>query len=709
MTTKSPTTSPVPSPAPRPRFSADTGTLISDTETFKNGIQAFREYMPMQNLEYGATGDPITANRAKLYRYNTYGKDAAVFMLDTRSFRSAPVASVTNPTDPTQIGTFLAAAFAPGRTMLGTQQKADFKADLLSAKAAGITWKFVFCPEPVQNFGPFGGSDRYEGYAAERTELLKFIDDNDITNVVFVAADFHGTAVNRLSYQLAPGQPQIQTDSIEIITGSVAYDKPFGPTIVDLATSFGLITAPQRAVYDAYTPAQAIQKEGFVQGIINGTLSTLGYNPLSLFTNPLPSVSLVSGVYSATHTYGWTEFNIDATTQKLNLKTWGLAPYNKAELDADPLAITTRTSAIVQEVDLTPTPLINAAAAAGLSAVSDTSPINLTTAAGVIPTGGVFTGNGVAGDTFDPALVAPGVHVITYTAAGQSVAFNVTTTLAPTVTATPTNALTTTLKSSIVLSDTGLATGVGGAEIPAFDPASKRAFAASNAGIQVVDLTNPSAPVKLTPIDPTADGLGSKDVSHVIVKNGVLAVSLIASPDKTFQEKWPSTTPPPVPSSVPPTSGPCPDQLTFTPDGTKVLVANEGEMTLPVIQPAPPALPLPVPAVPNPDGSVSIIDISAGLVSPHRHHRQFRRLEWSGGRPPRPGHPRLPRQLRPDRPRAGIHRHRSRRPHRYGHHSGSQRRRHPQHRQRLLHGHQPPRFEELRPAPCGLLGPRRRG
>jgi phosphodiesterase/alkaline phosphatase D-like protein/2',3'-cyclic-nucleotide 2'-phosphodiesterase (5'-nucleotidase family) len=600
------------------RFSADTGSLISDTETFNNGVQAFREYMPIQNLQYGATGDVTTANRAKLYRYNTYGKDAATFMLDTRSFRSAPVASITNPTDPAQIGAFLAASFAPGRTLLGAAQKADLKADLLSAKAAGITWKFIFCPEPIQNFGPLGGEDRYEGYAAERTEILKYIDDNQITNVVFVSADFHGTAVNRLSYQLAPGQPQIQTNSIEIITGAVAYDKPFGPTIVDLATAFGLISGPQRAFYDSLTPAQALQKEGFVQSIINGTLNALGYNPLTLFTNPLPTVTLASGAYTATHSYGWTEFSINATTQKLNLKTWGIAPYSQEELDADPLAITSRTPAIVQELDLTPKPLINAAATAGLAVAADTSPINLSAAAGVSPPGGTFSGNGIAGDTFDPALAPLGANTITYTVAGQSASFTITTSAAPVIPAAPTNALTASLKSSIVLSDNGLATGNGGAEIPAFDPASKRAFAASNAGVQVVNLANPSAPIRLAPIDPTVDGVGSKDVSHVIVKNGVLAVSLIASPDKTLPGKvafYDASTSAFI-SSV--TVGANPDQLTFTPDGSKILVANEGEMALASTNPL----------GGNPDGSVSIIDVSGGFIAPPVTTANF--AAWNG-------------------------------------------------------------------------------
>ncbi len=590
-----------------PRFAADTGDLISDTETFLNGIQAFREFMPMNFAQYGATGDVTTANRAKLYRYNTYGRDAATFVLDTRSFRSAPLPEVTNPTDPAQINAFLVGAFAPGRTMLGDRQKADFKADLLSAQGAGITWKFVFCPEPVQNFGPFGGSDRYEGYAAERTELLKFIDDNNITNVVFVAADFHGTAVNRLSYQTGPGQPQIQTDSIEILTGSIAYDKPFGPTIVDLATNFGLLTPAQQAAY--YSLPNGPTKESIVISIINGSLAPLGYNPLSATAEPLPGTTqLLNGLYTATNSYGWTEFSIDPVTHNLNLRTWGIEPYNKTELDADPAGVTARTPAIVSEFEMVPAMLsINAAAMAGFSLDSYSSPLNLTTAAGVFPVGGTFSGPGINGDTFDPALAPVGTSVVTYTYGTQSATFNVTVTAQAPVSATPTNAFTTVLKSEIVLSDTGTASGVGGAEIPAFDPATDLAFAASNAGVQVVDLSNPSSPVMLAPIDLTADpyNLSSKDVSHVIVKNGVLAVSIISVPN----------TDPGTVAFIDPASrallgsvavGAVPDQLIFTPDGSKVLVANEGEKELFATNPA---------SI-NPEGSVSIIDVSGGFAAP---------------------------------------------------------------------------------------------
>ena len=258
-------------------------------------------------------------------------------------------------------------------------------------------------------------------------------------------------------------------------------------------------------------------------------------------------------------------------------------------------------------------PTFNVAATAGLSATANnSSPINLFTAAAPVPAGGAFSGPGVSGNTFDPGSVAAGVHVINYSytdsfGATQSASFNITVSAPASVVATaPTNALSVALKSSIILTDTGLVTGSGGAEIPAFHPASKRAYAASGVGVQVVDLTNPSAPVKLAPILPASLGLGSNDVSHVIVKGNVLAVSLIAAPDKTLPGKvaFFNAADGTLLGSV--TVGAVPDQLVFTPDGSKVLVANEGEMALASTNPA----------GGNPEGSVSIIDVSGGFVAP---------------------------------------------------------------------------------------------
>lgn len=335
-----------------PRFAGDTGILISDTETFHHGLQAFREYHPVADREYGATGDYVTAGRIKNYRFNTYGSDAATFVLDARSFRSPPLPAITNPNDPTQVAAFLTGSFAPGRTLLGAQQLADLKQNLLESQAAGILWKFIFCPEPVQNFGPLGGEDRYEGYAAERTSLLKYIDDAHISNVVFVTADFHGTVVNRLSYQLGPFQPQIQTNSFEIITGSVAFDKPFGPTIVDLGAALGVVDSATRNLYNSLP--NGLTKESIVLAVVNGGLAGLGYNPISATANPLPTMQLLEGLYSSTNTYGWTEFNIDPNTHVLDVKTWGILPYSQTELEAAPASVSGRIPTVVSRFAVAP-------------------------------------------------------------------------------------------------------------------------------------------------------------------------------------------------------------------------------------------------------------------------------------------------------------------------------------------------------------------
>lgn len=262
-------------------FGAKTG-LINDSPLFENGLQAFQEYNPIRDLTYNTPNDARTDGERKIYRYNTFGKDAATFVLDARSFRDPELAGVANTSDAAQVGAFLAKSFDPTRTLLGKQQVQDLKTDLLNAQNNGTTWKFIMVPEPIENIGILGAGDRFEGYAAERTEILKYVNDNKIENVVFVAADFHGTLVNNLTYQTAPGQAQIATSAFEIVTGSVAYDKPFGPTVADLATQIGLLTTAQKAQYDALPAAG---KDAFIKNIVDSGLAPLGYDPLGLDKN----------------------------------------------------------------------------------------------------------------------------------------------------------------------------------------------------------------------------------------------------------------------------------------------------------------------------------------------------------------------------------------------------------------------------------------
>ncbi|MDX2231990.1 MAG: phytase [Leptolyngbyaceae cyanobacterium bins.349] len=335
-----------------------TSGLINDSPLYEIGMQAFQEYNPIRDEFYSSgLADPRMAGERKLYRYNTFGSDAATFILDARSFRDEGLPPVTNLADPVQVGTFLAASFNPSRTFLGRQQIADLKRDLLDAETQGITWKYVVVPEPIQNLGVLAASDRFEGYAAERTEILKFIHDNDITNVVFVAADIHGTVINNLTYQTQPGGPQIATSAFEITTGAVAYDAPFGPTVAELGVAAGIISPQQKAIYDALPIAG---KDAFIKQIINGGLQPLGYDPVGLDANLAIAAgkidaTLLQGDYVATHTYGWTLFDVDESTQNLTVTTYGIAPYTEAELLANRADIVSRTPVVVSQFEVRPT------------------------------------------------------------------------------------------------------------------------------------------------------------------------------------------------------------------------------------------------------------------------------------------------------------------------------------------------------------------
>jgi phosphodiesterase/alkaline phosphatase D-like protein len=344
-----------------PRFKDSTpGRLINDTALYEVGLQTFQEYNPLRDDFYGNTGDPRTAGERKLYRYNTYGSDAATFVVDTRSFRDAEIPGPVDFTNPQQVGAVIAKTFTPGRTLLGQVQFNDLKQDLLSAQRNGITWKFVMIPEPIQNIFPGINTDAYEGYNAERTELLKFITDNKLDNVVFVAADVHTTFVNNLTYQERAFGPQIATNVWEITTGAVAYERPTGEFLANIFTAGN----PQlQAFYNSLPNAPdrdniANDKDDFVKQLVNSQLlAPGGYDPLGLDNN-LPQANglidakLLQGDYFVGHSYSWSEFDINPISQKLTVTTYGIPSYTEAQLLANPAGITDQTPRILSQFEV---------------------------------------------------------------------------------------------------------------------------------------------------------------------------------------------------------------------------------------------------------------------------------------------------------------------------------------------------------------------
>jgi PKD repeat protein len=142
---------------------------------------------------------------------------------------------------------------------------------------------------------------------------------------------------------------------------------------------------------------------------------------------------------------------------------------------------------------------------------------------------------------------------------------------------------------------------VSACEVVAYDATTRRAFllGATAAKLTVISLANPSSPAFL--FDIVIDTSLGSGINSVACRNGIVAVAVEANPktnpgrvafydvNGAFQ------------GSV--QVGNLPDMITFSPDGTRVLTANEGEPSGYNGQGI------------DPEGSISIINIAGGVQS----------------------------------------------------------------------------------------------
>ncbi|TGN38987.1 alkaline phosphatase [Marinobacter confluentis] len=137
------------------------------------------------------------------------------------------------------------------------------------------------------------------------------------------------------------------------------------------------------------------------------------------------------------------------------------------------------------------------------------------------------------------------------------------------------------------------------AEIVAHDPANQRLFVinANDSTVDVLDINDPAMPTLLSTIDATAEGAAANSVA---VYGDLLAVAIEANvkQDNGKVVFYNTSDLNKIGEVI---VGALPDMLTFTRDGQKVLVANEGE----------PSDDYTV----DPEGSVSIIDLANGVAS----------------------------------------------------------------------------------------------
>ena len=142
--------------------------------------------------------------------------------------------------------------------------------------------------------------------------------------------------------------------------------------------------------------------------------------------------------------------------------------------------------------------------------------------------------------------------------------------------------------------------GASSAEISAYDAASKRLFVVNGAlgTVDVLNMADPTAPVAVGSIRAVDLWAGAGGVNSVATYGGMVALAVEASP-KTSDGRMVVIRASDLAVIATAQVGALPDMLTFTPDGKKILVANEGE---PNSYGQPDSI--------DPEGSISIIDVS---------------------------------------------------------------------------------------------------
>ena len=173
--------------------------LFRSTATFDTLMRAFLDYQPLNPQRIVAPNDPRSDGEYQFYGSQQWGKNAIAINLDTRTFRDVRLNKAAGGDDTG------ARADNPDRTLLGATQLAWLKSTLLNAKANGVLWKIINITDPMDMIGPYGGAadggkSWWGGYRAERNDLLKFIADNGIRGVVFMASDDHQNRINELTY-----------------------------------------------------------------------------------------------------------------------------------------------------------------------------------------------------------------------------------------------------------------------------------------------------------------------------------------------------------------------------------------------------------------------------------------------------------------------------------------------------------------------------
>ena len=212
-----------------------------DREGYPNivseGRNAFLYYSPLDSSD---NNNNYTANdpEKRIYRSFNWGKDLDLFIIDARSYRSQNHLADTPDGD---------------KTMLGQEQLQWLKQELSNSNA---TWKVISSDVPISiptgsntsilgrdgwaNGNETNNYSYYTGFESELTDILRFIDNQQIKNVVFITTDVHFPAF--IKYNLDLNNDGTISKIHELVSGPLSafrlgvpfpeLDETFNPSLL---------------------------------------------------------------------------------------------------------------------------------------------------------------------------------------------------------------------------------------------------------------------------------------------------------------------------------------------------------------------------------------------------------------------------------------------------------------------------------------------
>ncbi len=182
--------------------------------------------------------------------------------------------------------------------------------------ASGATLTLAPAPSTYAPVNADGGKSWMGGYRAERNALLKFIADNHIRNVVFLATDDHQNRINELTYS-PTGNTANQSTYVKVPYCFEVVCGPLGATGPDFIQNHTFALAKKLA--DSLANAQATAG---IEPI--GLIGYPGLHNLARIGDPNSNTSPQAVDFYSPDTFNYNKFDVSADGKTLTITSYGI-------------------------------------------------------------------------------------------------------------------------------------------------------------------------------------------------------------------------------------------------------------------------------------------------------------------------------------------------------------------------------------------------